>query len=56
MIMLLFGILKNDTNESINISKKNRITDVENKHGFQGGWGKETLGDWDSCIHATIYL
>ena len=35
----------------MNLFTKQRVTDVENKHGYQGGsqgWGKrDKSGDWD---------
>ena len=45
---------KNSTNEII--YKTNRVTNVENKHGYQGeSWSRGKLGDWDCHIHSTIY-
>ena len=38
------------------LQKRNKVTDVENKHGYQKGkevWAE--LGDWDWHIHTTIY-
>ena len=31
------------------LQNRSRITDVENKCGYQGvrGWGRDKLGDWD---------
>ena len=57
MISLIGGIYKKGRNELI--YKTNRVTDVENKHGYQcfirdkHGYpslprgGREKLGDWD---------
>ena len=38
------------------LQSRNRDTDVENKHGYQGGWWDE-LGDWDWHIYTidTMY-
>ena len=29
------------------LQNRNRVTDVENKHGYQGERGGDKLGDWD---------
>ena len=42
MISLICGISKKI------IWLQNRLTDIENKHGYQGGsWGCDKLGVWD---------
>ena len=37
------------------LQNRNRVTDVENKHGYQGERGGDKLGDWDWHTHTTIY-
>ena len=39
----------------MNLQNQNRVTDTENKHGYQGErWGRrEQLRDWDRHIHTT---
>ena len=29
------------------LQNRNRVTDVENKHGYRGQGGRDKLGDWD---------
>ena len=56
MMSLTCRIWKSGTNEPI--YKTNRITDIENKHRYQGKertWGGINLRDWDSQKHSTIY-
>ena len=38
------------------LQNRNRVTGVENKHGYGGGKGqRDKLGDWDGHIRTTIY-
>ena len=47
MILLISGILKNDTNE--HLQNRNRVTDIENKLMVTEGVGgrRDILGVWD---------
>ena len=37
------------------LQNRNRVTDVENKHGYQGVGGRDKLEDWDWHTHTTIH-
>ena len=47
MTSLICGIFKKKKYKWTYLQKRNRVTDVEDKHGYQGMGGWDTLGDWD---------
>ena len=55
MILLIYRIFKNGTNELIYVAEQSHRCRKQSFSYQEGKGERDKLGDWDCCIHTTIY-